>query len=80
MSLPPIVAIGQNNNGDCVRGSHKMTKPSGEMKTLTLAIGGMHCASCELTIERRFKQMPGVVGVIANRNRGAGGDPLSQRS
>jgi sulfite exporter TauE/SafE/copper chaperone CopZ len=47
-----------------------MSRPSDEIKTFTVAIGGMHCANCELTIERRFRDVPGIVGVFASRDRG----------
>ena len=47
-----------------------MTVPHPQVKSTYLAIGGMHCANCELTIERRLRDVPGIVGVLANRSRG----------
>jgi hypothetical protein len=37
-----------------------------EAKTLRLAVRGTHCASCEVLIERKFKKLPGVDGVVVN--------------
>ena len=46
-----------------------MTEPNQQVKTINVAIDGMHCANCEMTIERRFKELPGVVGVVADRDK-----------
>ncbi len=35
----------------------------------TLQIAGMHCASCELLVERKLKKIPGVVNVDADYTR-----------
>lgn len=43
------------------------------MSTLTkkkINIRGMHCASCEVLIERKFKQIPGVEKVKVNQSKG----------
>lgn len=37
---------------------------------IKVGIHGMHCHSCELLIERQFKQLPGVHSVSVNANRG----------
>src|SRR5882757_10972571 len=47
-----------------------MTNTDNETKTLTLAVGGMHCANCEVLVERRLKEVPGVTGVLANHGKG----------
>jgi len=36
------------------------------MKTLRLAIDGMHCANCALNIEKRFKETTGVLDMTVN--------------
>ena len=41
-----------------------------DLKTAHVEIGGMHCANCEVLIERRFRDVSGVVGVLANRHTG----------
>ena len=30
----------------------------------------MHCANCEVLVERRLKEVPGIVGVLANHGKG----------
>lgn len=40
------------------------------MKYHTFAADGMHCRSCELTIERKLKKIPGVCAVEANAPKG----------
>jgi sulfite exporter TauE/SafE/copper chaperone CopZ len=37
---------------------------------IKVGIHGMHCHSCELLIERQFKQLPGIHSVRVNANRG----------
>ncbi|MEM2138011.1 MAG: HAD-IC family P-type ATPase, partial [Candidatus Anstonellaceae archaeon] len=43
------------------------------MKKITIPIGGMHCASCALTIEKSIKKLPGVQSANVNyaNNRAA---------
>jgi uncharacterized protein len=41
-----------------------------EQKTLRLKIGGMHCANCEVLIERRFRNVPGVRKATARHAAG----------
>lgn len=36
------------------------------MKKITIPIGGMHCASCALTIEKSVKKLPGVASANVN--------------
>ena len=43
---------------------------SQQRKTLALDIAGMHCANCEILIERRLKNIPGIVGVRASQSKG----------
>jgi len=40
------------------------------MKKLKLHITGMHCASCEVRIESKFKQIPGIHKVSVNSTSG----------
>lgn len=40
------------------------------MKKVDLKIQGMHCASCEVMIERKFKQIPGIEKVNVNNATG----------
>lgn len=40
------------------------------MNSYKFAVDGMHCHSCELSIERRLKKLPGVVGVDVNAAKG----------
>lgn len=37
-----------------------------QAQQLRFAINGMHCASCAATIEKRVKDLPGVVGIAVN--------------
>lgn len=39
-------------------------------KTLTLAVGGMTCANCEILVERKFKKIAGVQRVRVDHRRG----------
>lgn len=39
---------------------------SGEQRTLTLSLDGVHCAACVWLIERALKEMPGVTSVSLN--------------
>ncbi len=39
-------------------------------QTIDLSIRGMHCASCEVMIERKFKKVPGVDSVSVNHATG----------
>ena len=39
-------------------------------RSTTILIEGMHCPNCELLIERRIRDVPGVVGVLANEEKG----------
>ncbi|MDQ2953669.1 MAG: sulfite exporter TauE/SafE family protein, partial [Pseudomonadota bacterium] len=39
-------------------------------KTLQLDIAGMYCTNCEVLIERKLRNIPGVVGVRASQSRG----------
>ena len=41
-----------------------------QRKTLELDIAGMHCANCEILIERRLRNIPGVVGARASQRKG----------
>ena len=41
-----------------------------DAKTLVLGIGGMHCAHCEVAIERRLRSIPGVIGARASQSKG----------
>ncbi|MDD5751090.1 MAG: sulfite exporter TauE/SafE family protein, partial [Candidatus Peribacteraceae bacterium] len=38
--------------------------------TLHLIIAGMHCASCELLLERKFRALPGVLSAHVNHRKG----------
>jgi sulfite exporter TauE/SafE/copper chaperone CopZ len=40
------------------------------MKSHTFAVDGMHCRSCELTLERKLKKLPGVHDVEASTPKG----------
>ncbi len=40
------------------------------LSTLTIHVTGMHCANCELTIERGLGEIPGVMEVRASRQSG----------
>ncbi len=40
------------------------------LKKLKLKIGGMHCANCEVLIERQFRKIPGIKEVHANHGSG----------
>src|SRR5258708_12932369 len=40
-------------------------------KTLNLDVQGMHCTNCEVLIERRFKNVPGVRSVHVSHRRGS---------
>lgn len=46
-----------------------MTSPSPQ-KSVHLRIAGMHCASCELLLERKFKALPSVASVRVNHHKG----------
>src|SRR4051812_19644107 len=57
------------------------------MKTTTLQVRGMHCASCVAHLERSLGRVPGVSGVVVNLATGearvqadgdVGGDRLRQ--
>lgn len=37
-----------------------------QLKTLTVSITGMTCRSCEITVERKWKKLPGVIEVSAD--------------
>jgi len=39
-------------------------------RSVHLRIAGMHCASCELLLERKFKSLPGVLSVRVNNRKG----------
>jgi len=39
---------------------------SGDQRTLTLSLDGVHCAACVWLIERALKEMPGVISVSLN--------------
>src|SRR3989338_8635820 len=39
-------------------------------KKVKLKIHGMHCASCEVTIERKFKKVSGIEKVYVNYHNG----------
>jgi uncharacterized protein len=41
------------------------------LKTLNLDVQGMHCTNCEVLIERRFKNVPGVRSVHVSHRRGS---------
>ena len=47
-----------------------MVEPQLAPKRLALAITGMSCANCELLIERKFKDIPGVQSVRVDHTRG----------
>ena len=48
--------------------SSKSKKPG--WKTAQLRIGGMHCANCEVLIERRLSELPGIRKVTARHSAG----------
>ena len=41
-----------------------------QRKLLKVDIAGMHCANCEVLIERRLRNIPGIVGVRASQRKG----------
>jgi sulfite exporter TauE/SafE/copper chaperone CopZ len=41
-----------------------------QRKTLNLDIAGMYCTNCEVLIERRLRNIPGIVGVRASQRKG----------
>jgi sulfite exporter TauE/SafE/copper chaperone CopZ len=47
-----------------------MTHESDPHRHATLNIEGMHCASCELMVERKLKAVPGVLSVSADHTTG----------
>jgi sulfite exporter TauE/SafE/copper chaperone CopZ len=48
-----------------------MTDANRQVKTLRLAVSGMHCPNCEVLIERKFRSISGVRRVSANHSTGA---------
>lgn len=47
-----------------------MSSPSSNERFATVCIGGMHCASCELLLERKLKAVPGVKHVDVDHKKG----------
>src|ERR1700752_843842 len=47
-----------------------MAEPQPPLKKLSLAVGGMTCVNCEILVERRFKEIPGVQRVNVSHTRG----------
>ncbi len=53
------------------------------MATLTLAVKGMHCASCEILIKDALLELPGVKKAMVNHKTGAlqiEGDKLDKKA
>jgi uncharacterized protein len=50
--------------------SRDFTKLKTLIKRLTIHIGGMHCASCELLLERKLGKLPGVTKIHADHRKG----------
>ena len=47
-----------------------MTRITRDTQIFVAKVTGMHCANCELTIERKLREIPGVVGARANCRSG----------
>ena len=56
-----------------------MITPAPQLQSTTLGVRGMHCPNCEVLIERRIKDVPGVVGVAGQPERGQGRDSTRWR-
>jgi uncharacterized protein len=63
-----IQALGMQ--GKPIELAKPQTASSTNTQAIKVCIKGMHCRSCELLIERQFKQLPGVHSVSVNANRG----------
>ena len=60
-----------------------MSNESSNQDWVSLQIGGMTCASCELILERKIKKVPGVEKVHVNCKTGVAGiklDPSNKAS
>lgn len=44
-------------------------KPTGNTKTLTLALSGLHCSSCAVNIDLTLEDLPGVTNSKTNYAR-----------
>ena len=47
---------------------------------ITVPIVGMHCRSCEVLIEEKLKEIPGVVGISVNYRKGVAGITFGSRT
>ncbi len=47
-----------------------MSNDQRRLQTRRLAVGGMTCVNCEILVERRFKDIPGIEGVRVDRRQG----------
>lgn len=54
-----------------LQGTHfSVSQVSADKKNMTVQIQGMHCRSCEITVERKFKTLNGVEAVNVNAANG----------
>lgn len=64
LKLTPVPTVASDH------GESQSQVVAGKKKFIQLQIEGMHCRSCEITIERQFRELPGVDKVEVNADSG----------
>ncbi len=67
LALPALQAVVRSQGFELLLYEPEQTHEGG---VLTLSIEGMHCRSCEITIERKWKEIPGVKKVDVDASAG----------